>query len=400
MTSCSVGNFWIRRSMAQATLAFRPLVSVVTPFYNTAPYLAQCIESVLAQTYPHFEYLLMDNCSTDGSGEIAESYARRDPRIRLIRCTQFLSQLANYNRALTEICQASEYCKIVQADDWIFPECLQSMVLAFQKSKTIGLVSSYWVTGNDFGGAGFPIQTPILSGKECVRWYWRTGITPFGSQTQVMYRSCLVRGQEAFYNVSFPFADIQKSIEILEHWDFGFVYQVLSFTRTENESILHQVLLPMAAHPLAQYVIAQRYSAIFVGVNESASIIAKYKLQYYRALARAALRLRGRAFWRFHKVGLKALGEHPKLDWPYLALIIGAELLWLASNPGMTTVAALRRLKPKTGSKRATAGLGSLPADLVSPTKASLKGVHDAQGQRELPPDAPEHAIADAKAAP
>jgi len=386
--------------MAQATLAIRPLVSVVTPFYNTAPYLAQCIESVLAQTYPHFEYILMDNCSTDGSGEIAESYARRDPRIRLIRCTQFLSQLANYNRALTEICQASEYCKIVQADDWIFPECLQSMVLAFQKSETIGLVSSYWVTGNDLGGAGFPIQTPMLSGKECVRWYLRTGITPFGSQTQVMYRSCLVRRQETFYNISFPFADIQKSIEILEHWDFGFVYQVLSCTRTDNESILHQALLPMAAYPLAQYVIAQRYGAIFLGVNESASIIAKYKLQYYRALARAALRLRGRAFWRFHKVGLKALGQHEKHDWPYLALIIGAELLWLASNPGMTTVEALRRLKPKIGSKRAAPSLGSLPADFVSPAKASLEGVHDARQQCELPHDAPEHAIADAKAAP
>jgi hypothetical protein len=152
-----------------------------------------------------------------------------------------------------------------------------------------------------------------------------------------MYRSCLVRRQEAFYNISFPFADIQKCIEILEHWDFGFVYQALSFSRKGNESILHQVLLPMAAHPLAQYVIAQRYGAVFLGVNESASIIAKRKLQYYRALARAALRLRGRAFWRFQKVGLKALGEHEKHDWPYLALIIGAELLWLASNPGMTT---------------------------------------------------------------
>ena len=274
--------------MAQAS---RPLVSVVTPFYNTAPYLAQCIESVLAQTYPHFEYILMDNCSTDGSGEIAESYARRDPRIRLIRCTQFLSQLANYNRALTEICQASEYCKIVQADDWIFPECLQSMVLAFQKSETIGLVSSYWMTGSDLGGAGFPIQTPMLSGKECVRWYFRMGmgITPFGSQTQVMYRSCLVRGQEAFYNASFPFADVQKSIEILKNCDFGFVYQVLSFTRKDNELILHQVLLPMAAYPLAQYVIARRYGPVFLELNECASIIAKYKAQYYRALARAAI---------------------------------------------------------------------------------------------------------------
>ena len=101
----------------------------------------------------------MDNCSTDGSGEIAESYARRAPRIRLIRCTQFLSKLANYNRALTEISHASEYCKIVQADDWIFPECLQSMVLAFHKSESIGLVSSYWVTGNNLGGAGVRPRT-------------------------------------------------------------------------------------------------------------------------------------------------------------------------------------------------------------------------------------------------
>jgi hypothetical protein len=116
------------------------------------------------------------------------------------------------------------------------------------------------------------------------------------SQTQAMYRSCLVRGQEAFYNISFPFADVQKSIEILGHCDSGFVYQVLSFTRKDNESILHQVLLPMAAYPLAQYVIAQRYGAVFLGVNESAFVIAKYKLQYYSALARAALRLRGRAF--------------------------------------------------------------------------------------------------------
>src|ERR1700756_5379844 len=81
---------------ATATAASRPFVSVVTPFYNTALYLAQCIESVLAQTYAEFEYILVDNCSTDGSTEIAESYARHDPRIRLIRRSQLLSQIQNY----------------------------------------------------------------------------------------------------------------------------------------------------------------------------------------------------------------------------------------------------------------------------------------------------------------
>src|ERR1700747_3594574 len=109
--------------MAQSTNG--PLVSVVTPFFNTAPYLAECIESVLAQSFAQFEYILMDNCSTDGSSEIAASYASHDSRIRLIRCSQFLSQLANYNRALAAISDTSTYCKIVQADDYIFPDCLR-----------------------------------------------------------------------------------------------------------------------------------------------------------------------------------------------------------------------------------------------------------------------------------
>jgi glycosyltransferase involved in cell wall biosynthesis len=359
--------------MAQATSAAHPLVSVVTPFYNTAAHLAQCIESVLEQTYPHFEYILMDNRSTDGSGEIAESYARRDPRIRLIQCSEFLSQLPNYNRALTQISDDSEYCKIVQADDWIFPECLQLMVGTFKQSESIGLVSSYWLSGNDLSGSAFPLQTPMLPGKECVRWYLRTGITPFGSQTQVMYRSCLVRRQEAFYNVSFPFSDIQKSIEILEHWDFGFVYQVLSFTRKDNESMLHQVLLPMKAHALALHIMTQRYASVFLQAGEVASTLSKYKLQYYRALARAALQLKGPAFWRFHKAGLKALGDEEKHDWPYLAMLIGAEMLWLASNPGMTTVNILRQLRGRIGSKRTARSIPSLPVEFV----ASGNGSHE-----------------------
>src|SRR5215472_8291783 len=169
--------------MTQEILATRPLVSVVTPFYNTASYLAQCIESVLTQSYSAFEYILMDNCSTDGSGEIAETYARGDTRIRLIRCSEFVSQLRNYNRALIEISDASQYCKIVQADDYVFPQCLELMVQAFEQSKTIGLVSSYWLHGDVIAGSGYPYSTPMLPGRECGAWTLRTGIYTFASPT-------------------------------------------------------------------------------------------------------------------------------------------------------------------------------------------------------------------------
>jgi glycosyltransferase involved in cell wall biosynthesis len=328
-------------------MANRPLVSVVTPFFNTAPYLAECIESVLAQSYSEFEYILMDNCSTDGSSEIAATYASRDPRIRLIRCSQFLSQLANYNRALREISGDSTYCKIVQADDYIFPECLRLMVRAFEQSESIGLVCSYWLDGNQLWGSDLPRQTTMVPGKECIRWYLRTGTCFFAAQTQVMYRASVVRDNEAFYSVSFPFADMQKHLEILEHWDFGFAHQVLSFSRRDNESILRS-LKAFAPSYLLRYIFAQHYAPVLLEGREATSIIAKSKREYYRFLARAALQFRRREFWQFHKRGLRALNERETLQWSYLAMIMASELLWLLSNPGMTTTQAMRSWKRRT----------------------------------------------------
>ena len=61
----------------------QPLVSVLTPVYNGEKFLAECIESVLAQDYQHWEYHIVNNCSTDGTLRIAQSYADKDPRIRV-----------------------------------------------------------------------------------------------------------------------------------------------------------------------------------------------------------------------------------------------------------------------------------------------------------------------------
>ena len=80
-----------------------PLVSVVTPFYNTAEFLRECIESVLSQTYSNFEYILVDNQSTDGSAAIAAEFAARDQRIRVVRNERFVDQVPNYNGALLHV---------------------------------------------------------------------------------------------------------------------------------------------------------------------------------------------------------------------------------------------------------------------------------------------------------
>ena len=59
-----------------------PFVSVVIPCYNEEKYLSKCIESVLTQTYTNFECIIVNNCSTDSSFEIAQKYKKMDGRIR------------------------------------------------------------------------------------------------------------------------------------------------------------------------------------------------------------------------------------------------------------------------------------------------------------------------------
>jgi glycosyltransferase involved in cell wall biosynthesis len=331
--------------MEQSTPANRPFVSVVTPFYNTAPYLAECIESVLAQSYTHFEYILVDNCSTDGSSEIAETYARRDPRIRLIRRLHFVPQLRNYNDSLAEISDDSRYCKIVQADDYIFAQCLELMIQAFEQSESIGLVSSYCLEGNILRGSGYPYRQPRLSGKECARLYLRSRVAVFGTQTTVMYRSSVVRRYRPFYDESLPNADFDRCMQIIQCWDFGFVHQVLSFSRRDNESLTSGILSFMP-YEMDRYVFVQRYADAFLEASEAASLRRKSKVVYYRLLANEALHFRESAFWRYHESGLKTLDE--TIDWSYLILQIVVALFWIGLNPGWTVARALRFWKSKS----------------------------------------------------
>ena len=61
-----------------------PNISVIVPVYKAEKTLSRCVDSILAQTYPDFELLLVDDGSPDGSGTLCDDYAKKDPRIRVI----------------------------------------------------------------------------------------------------------------------------------------------------------------------------------------------------------------------------------------------------------------------------------------------------------------------------
>jgi len=63
----------------------KPLISVLMPNYNSEKYLNEAIESILNQTYENFEFIILDDCSTDNSWKIIQEYAKKDKRINIFR---------------------------------------------------------------------------------------------------------------------------------------------------------------------------------------------------------------------------------------------------------------------------------------------------------------------------
>lgn len=101
-----------------------PLISVIVPVYNVEQYLRQCLDSILNQTYPEIEVLLINDGSTDASDEICREYAERDNRIRyFVKENGGLSDARNYALDRAE----GEYVTFVDSDDFLMEQALEKL---------------------------------------------------------------------------------------------------------------------------------------------------------------------------------------------------------------------------------------------------------------------------------
>jgi glycosyltransferase involved in cell wall biosynthesis len=117
----------------------QPLVSVIMPVYNAARYLAETLESVVAQTYPHIETVLVDDGSTDASLEIAEWFERRYPgRFIVLRGEPRAGPCRQRNRAL-ESANGSLICWLDADDLWMGDKIAQQVQIMFERPD-VGLV--------------------------------------------------------------------------------------------------------------------------------------------------------------------------------------------------------------------------------------------------------------------
>lgn len=116
------------------------MISVITSVYNGERFIAETIESIRQQTVTDWEYILIDNCSTDRTVEIIEGFAAKDSRIQLIRNKENVGQIPNLNKAI-ELAKG-KYIARSDADDISYPKRFEKQLAYMEANPSTVLVGS------------------------------------------------------------------------------------------------------------------------------------------------------------------------------------------------------------------------------------------------------------------
>ena len=280
-------------------------VTVLTPVYNGEQFLAECIKSVLDQTYADWQYLVYDNQSTDRTPDIVREFAAKDSRIKHMRPDEFVDMYANHNRAIAGMPSGTRYCKFVHADDLLYPECLERMVNLAEAYPNVGVVGAFRLSGTRVElDAPFPLGQSAMPGKEAIRrellhMGWVTG-----SPSNVLFRAELLRRIPVPFDSRIWHADTETCYRVLLESDLGFEHQILSYTRVH----------PGAATPFSNTVYSYlsrdglmllRYGPSVLSPGEYRSNLWRWVRKYGRWLARQLVldsaRRNNPKFHEFHR---------------------------------------------------------------------------------------------------
>ena len=163
-----------------------PRVSVVMSVFNGEPYVGQAIGSILAQTFHDFEFIIVDDGSTDSSPMILETFAKKDVRIRLLRNYSNSGIIASLNKAFRAA--KGEYIARQDADDISLPERLACQVKFLNEKQHIGVAGTWMVNIDQSGQRRIIWKTPL---NHCLIKWSLLFSTSIAHATVMMRRSLL-----------------------------------------------------------------------------------------------------------------------------------------------------------------------------------------------------------------
>lgn len=321
----------------------KPVVSVVTPVFNGARYLAECIESVARQKFHFYEHVILDNASTDATAEIVRHYAASDRRIRMEGNREKLPILANWNRALEFIAPESEFVWLLPADDAMLPQSLERMVGLAHRNPSVGIVGSFRQRGTNIQCNGLPVEREVFPGRDIVRLFLRQeiyAIAPTGN----LIRRDLIEQHKPFYREKYQHGDLAAFFNVLDGIDFGFVHEVLMFSRPHPDSQTETIVNRKGTWYRDGLLMLHEFGPRYFDATEFRELESRFLQRYYRFLVRSVASRREREFFAYHMAGLREAGRVPGT----LALVRAAleEFLQAIANPMKAYGYLTRRTTP------------------------------------------------------
>jgi len=210
-------------------MANSPQVSVLVPVYNGARYLAECLESILAQDHQDVEILISDDGSTDASPQIIRTFAARDPRIRWWQNPQNLGLTANTNRCIREA--SGEYLKFVHQDDLLLSvSAVRKLVAALEKNPAATLAGSrQHLTGSKSWPTIFSDRSGGYDGKQMIITCLEQNTNLIGQPTLTLFRRR--QAQRGFDERFTGFMDFEMWCHLLEQGDYAYLAEPLATWR-------------------------------------------------------------------------------------------------------------------------------------------------------------------------
>ena len=203
-----------------------PRVSVLMPAYNSEKYIAEAIESILNQTFSDFEFIIINDGSTDGTSKIVRKYATRDPRIKFIDNKRNQGLIAVLNQGL-DLCTC-EYIARMDSDDISRPERFKLQVDYMDTHPNVGVVGAWC---QKFGNQ---VKNDVFKYQESMRLFdWLIYGTQFAHPT-AMIRTSVLRNNKIYYDPKYPHAE-----------DYGFWVSIARVSEIHN---LQTVLLDYRWH--------------------------------------------------------------------------------------------------------------------------------------------------------
>ena len=205
-------------------MSLEPKVSVVMPVHNGSKFIGTAIQSILNQTYPRLELIIVDDGSSDETGEVVARF--RDERILILKNPVHAGLVPSLNRGLK--LASGKYIARLDSDDVALPQRLQKQVDFLESMPDYGLIGSWMET---FGERNMRWQYPQNPADFQLAMLFRN---PLG-HSSVMYRARWQDGQKGFYDPDFETAeDFELWSRLCLNWKCARIPEVLTLYRTHS----------------------------------------------------------------------------------------------------------------------------------------------------------------------